>query len=142
MSWSADARTAGFTGGTPFRPIAPNAATHNVQAQQADPDSILNFYKAMLALRNTRGSIARGSFEHSFADGLVLGFERALGDERTLVLINYATATAEVKLAGLPARARLRALYPSWGAGASAGAAGAATLALPPQSVRVFDVRR
>ena len=29
MSWSADARTAGFTTGTLFRPVAPNAATHS-----------------------------------------------------------------------------------------------------------------
>ena len=52
---------AGFTRGTPFRPVAPNVATHNVQTQRADPGSILNFYRAMLALRNTRASIARGS---------------------------------------------------------------------------------
>ena len=29
-AWRADPRTAGFTTGTPFRPIAPNAATQNV----------------------------------------------------------------------------------------------------------------
>ena len=142
MSWTADVRGGGFTRGTPFRPIAPNVATNNVQAQARDPDSILNFYKAMLALRNTRPSIARGSFEHSFADGLVLGFERALGHERTLVLINYGTATAEAKVADLPPHARLRAAYPRWGAGAMADAGGGATLMLAPQSVRVLDVRR
>jgi alpha-amylase len=142
MSWTPDARTGGFTGGTPFRPIAPNVATNNAQTQSRDPQSILNFYKAVLALRNTRASIARGSFEHSFADGLVLGFERVLGSERTLVLINYGTATAEARLAGLPARTHLHTLYPRWGAAAAADAAGAASVTLAPQSVRVFDVRR
>ncbi len=142
MSWTPEARTAGFTTGTPFRPLAPNLATHNAQAQARDPDSVLNFYKAMLALRNTRPSIARGSFEHSFAEGLVLGFQRSLERERTLVLINYGTATAQVRLDSLPARARLRALYPAWAADTRADAAGAASLTLAPQSVRVFDLRR
>ena len=139
MSWT---HTGGFTTAKPFRPIAPNAATHNVQAQVRDPGSIFNFYKAMLALRNTRPSIARGSFERSFAHGLVLGFERVLGRERTLVLINYGTATAQARLAGLPARARLRAVFPTWGANPSVDAAGSLHVTLAPQSVRVFDVRR
>jgi alpha-amylase len=142
MSWTADARTGGFTTGTPFRPLAPNLATHNAATQLRDPASILNFYKTMLALRNTRPSIARGSFEHSFADGLVLGFERALGNQRTLVLINYGTATAEARVASLPARAHLRAVFPTHGAPATADAAGVAAIPLAPQSVRVFDVGR
>ena len=142
MSWTSDAHSGGFTTGTPFRPIAPNAATHNVQAQVRDPGSIYNFYKAMLGLRNTRPSIARGSFERSFAQGQVLGFERALDSERTLVLINYGTATATARLAGLPARARLRALFPTWGASAGADALGSVDVLLAPQSVRVFDLRR
>ena len=142
MSWTAEPRGAGFTTGTPFRPIAPNVATNNAQAQAHDPASILNFYKAMMALRNSRTSIARGSFEHAFADGLVLGFERRLGKERTLVLVNYATATAVASVTGLPARTRLRSAYPPHGASASAGAGGTATVTLAPQSVRVFDLGR
>ena len=142
MSWTADAGSGGFTAGTPFRPAAPNATTHNVQAQLYDPGSILNFYKAMLRLRNTRASVSRGSFERSFAHGQVLGFERALGDERTLVLINYGTATVSAAVTGLPARARLRALFPAWGAGASTDMAGKADVTLAPQSVRVFELRR
>jgi alpha-amylase len=141
MSWTADARGAGFTSGTPFRPIAPNAATNNAQAQMRDPASIFHFYKAMLALRNTRPSIARGSFEHSFADGLVLGFQRALGKERSLVLINYGTSTAQASVPQLKPGTQLRAAYPRWGAGAVAGADGSASVTLAPLSVRVFDLR-
>jgi alpha-amylase len=128
MSWTP---AGGFTTGKPFRPAAPNAATQNAESERARPDGIHAFYKAMLALRNNRPSIARGSFEHSFADGLVLGFQRRLGRETTLVLINYGTEAAAVTPPGLQGTT-LRPLYP-------AGAA--PTLRLPPLSVQVFDVK-
>jgi glycosidase len=139
MSWTGDPTRAGFTTGTPFRPVAPNVAAFNAQAQARDPDSILAFYRAMIGLRNTFASISRGRFEHGFADGLVLGYQRALGAERTLVLLNYGTEPATAWVRELPARARLQAVYPAGGR-AIADAQGVAEIALPPQSVRVYRV--
>jgi alpha-amylase len=144
MSWAPDTDNAGFTRGTPFRPVAPNVATHNARMQQRDPGSILAFYKAMLALRNGRPSIARGRYAHGFADGLVLGYQRVLGRERTLVLINYGEAEATPRVAQLPAGASLRQLHPQ-PAGAKpssmprrVGSDGVLATALPPQSVTVL----
>jgi len=134
MSWTGDTARAGFTTGAPFRPLAPNVSTHNAQSQQHDPQSIHAFYRSVLALRNTRPSIARGSFEHAFADGLVLGFQRRLGKERTLVLINYGRSEATVAVPGLAPRARLRTLHGRARAGAK--------FTLPPQSVQVFAIGR
>jgi glycosidase len=112
MSW--DTRPhAGFTKGTPFRAAAPNAASHNVLAQSAGTRSILRHYRDMLALRNAHTSIARGSWEHAFADGLIMGFQRALGSERTLVLINYGPSGREVALPGLSASAKAELLWAS-----------------------------
>jgi glycosidase len=135
MSWTPDPATGGFTRGTPFRPVAPNVTTNNVHSQRGDPQSIYHFYRAMLTLRNARPSIARGSFEHSFADGLVLGFQRRLGRERTLVLINYGEQTSRVEVPGVGRRATLRPVYPQ-GAVPRHGRA----LTLPPQSVHVYSV--
>jgi len=134
MSWRADG---GFTSGRPFRPHAPNVAAFNAEAQRRDPTSIHAFYKAMIGLRNARPSVARGSFEHSFADGAVLGFQRALGDERTLVLVNYGSTARRLRVAGLFASSQRAALYPARG-----GAQRGAFVTLPAQSVRVFDLRR
>ncbi len=142
MSWTADDRTAGFTRGTPFRPVAPNVATHNAAQQQADPGSLLSFYKSLIALRNTRPSIARGSFEHAFADGLVLGFQRALGNERTLVLINYGQTEVRIDNTLLPPQARLRPAFPAGAAALSADAQGRAALRVPARSVLVYDLSR
>jgi len=145
MGWTADPATAGFTTGQPFRPVAPNVAAHNVQSQQRDPASILNFYKAMLKLRNTLPSVAQGSFEGSFAQGLVLGFQRKWADDRhrehTVVLINYDKRPAAADMTSLPAGARLVSAHPAGGATATTVKAdGRATLLLAPQSVRVLVV--
>ena len=141
MSWSADARTAGFTTGTPFRPPSPNAASHNVAAQQRDPGSLFNFYKALIGLRNSLPSLARGSFERSFAQGLVAGWQRRWAGEHTVVLINYATAASPARIEGLPAGARLLSAYPAGSAQAArADAGGVATLLLAPQQLRVLRV--
>ena len=89
----------------------------------------------MIALRNTRPSIARGSFEHSFADGLMLGYQRRLDKQRALVLINYGREAKRVRLRGVTGTT-LAPLHP----------AGMASLRGPvitvaPRSVQVFDLR-
>ncbi|HYD81541.1 MAG TPA: alpha-amylase family glycosyl hydrolase [Paucimonas sp.] len=141
MSWSADPDNAGFTRGKPFRALAANAAAQNVAAQANDARSLLSFYKAMLALRNTRPSLARGSYEGAFAAGGVLGFRRKLAGETTLVLINYGTAAASAELDGLGANATLRALHPVDAGSVGADAAGQARIALAPQSVLVYSLQ-
>lgn len=145
-SWTADG---GFTTGTPFRPVAPNARTHNLEAQRRDPGSLWHFYRAMIGLRNVHASIRRGSFEHARADGMVAQWQRRAGAvegagdaDHTLTLINYGTAGASVEAQSLPPGARLQAAWPQHAAPATADAAGRATLYLAPQSVRVYTVRQ
>jgi len=143
LSWTADPAGGGFTSGKPFRPLAPNIATHNVQAQRREPGSIYSFYKTMIGLRNRLPSIARGSFEHGFAQDLVVGWQRRWGAERSLVLINYGSTAATVQLDHLPPRASLRSAYPAGGARATrADATGKASLLLAPQSLRVLLIRQ
>jgi alpha-amylase len=142
MSWSAGPGAGFTTSATPFRPISPNAATHNVQAAQADPGSLLHFYKALIGLRNELPSIARGSYERATVSGQALSFQRRLGREHSVVLVNYGTAPAEIRVRGLGAGRTLATAYPAEGASLEADAGGAATLTLPPQSVRVFVRRR
>ncbi|UXH76346.1 alpha-amylase family glycosyl hydrolase [Roseateles amylovorans] len=160
MSWEADGR--GFSTGTPFRPLSPNAASHNAQAQEADPTSLLHFYRTMLQLRNTLPSIARGRYEAPMAEGEVLAFQRAWKQERTLVVINYGREAATLTVPSLRPGTALQRLHPKDDAGrdstapaASAASAsltsssttrrspranskGEATLPLPPQSVQVY----
>lgn len=141
MSWTGDTRTAGFTSGNPYRALSANVASNNVAAQQADPQSLLSFYKAMLALRNGMAPLTRGSYEEARTNGSVFSFQRRAGAERALVVINYGTGPGTAELAGLPPGALLQSRYPAGAGDAAADAAGAASVSMAPQSVRVFDVR-
>jgi alpha-amylase len=141
MSWTPDARTGGFTTDTPFRAVAPNVASHNVQMQRQDPGSILHFYKAMIGLRNALPSIARGSYEAAFAQGLVAGWQRRLDGEHTVTLINYGSKAATVTVRQLPGRARLRSAWPQRAAAGRADRQGRWRITLAAQQLRVLVVQ-
>ena len=140
MSWTADPERGGFTSGTPFRAVAPNAKQQNVAAEVASPTSIHAFYKRMLKLRNTYPSLASGSYVGPFVQGKALGFQRTLGSETTLVVINYATRPANVRVSALPPRAQLTHAKGGRIAPVQANAQGFASVTLPAQSVQVFAV--
>jgi glycosidase len=141
MSWTSDAGNAGFTTGTPFRAVSANVATNNVAAQAADANSLLAHYKALIALRKSYPSLATGSYESPSTSGSVMSYQRGLGAERTLVVINYATtAAASVALAQLPANAVLTPVWPQGGADVLADATGNASIALAAQTATVYRV--
>ena len=50
MQWT-DGENAGFTAGTPWLKINPNYTDINVEAELADENSVLHFYKKLIALR-------------------------------------------------------------------------------------------
>lgn len=137
MSWTGDPERAGFTTGTPFREVAKNAATHNVADQEGDPDSLLAFYRSMIALRNDHESLSTGDFTSLQADE-VLAFLRASASETSLVVLNYGPEARAVTLdAGLPDRAWER-VYPGDGAELTADGEGRVAIDAGPRSVQVF----
>jgi alpha-amylase len=141
MSWSSNTADAGFTSGTPFRALSANVGANNVAAQVADPNSLLSFYKALIALRTSRPSLMRGDYLAPGVAGRVLSYRRTLGAETTLVVFNYDRTDLSAAVSGLPASATLRRLWPQGGADAIADALGAASIALPRQSFAVFAVQ-
>ena len=64
MQWNG-APHAGFTTGIPWNPIPPTYNTYNVAAELKDPNSILNWYKHLLALRHTDRGAARRRLHRS-----------------------------------------------------------------------------
>ncbi|MBI5258424.1 MAG: alpha-amylase [Burkholderiales bacterium] len=139
MSWTADAASAGFSAGQPFRALSPNRATHNVAAALQDPGSLLAFYKAMLSLRRHVAPIARGSYEAPQVQGTAFAFQRKLGEQHALVLINYGREATTLRVAGLGAHAAWSNEHPAGGAPSRADAEGTIHFALAPQSVRVLQ---
>ncbi len=141
MRWAADSSNAGFTTGTPYRVVSGNVATQNVAAEDADPASLLNFYRAMLALRNTRVSIRDGAYVRPQVSGHVISYQRQSAGETTLVVINYDTASANVTIGGLAANATLHALFPATGiADLATDGSGTVTFMPGPQRILALDV--
>ena len=141
MPWTANTANAGFTSGTPYRALPANVANANVQAQAADPSSLLAHYKALMALRKASPAIALGAYVAPFVTGQAMGFQRTLGAERVLVLLNYGSAAASLDVGALPAGASLAPAFPTGVAAASADNAGHARIDMPALAVRVFQVK-
>ncbi|MGC9523139.1 MAG: DUF3459 domain-containing protein, partial [Anaerolineae bacterium] len=101
---------AGFTapGVTPWLPVSEDYERVNVAAQRRDPTSTLSLYRRLLALRRERPPLHRGDF--AFVPGMpddVLAYTRQAGDDRALVVINFADEARTVDLSAVGAAARL-----------------------------------
>ena len=140
MSWTASSANAGFSTGIPYRSLSANAGSFNVQSQSADPNSLHAFYRAMIGLRSALPAIAQGAYENPVVAGSAWGFQRRLGTQRSLVLINYGTSPETLPLAGLPAGATLTAAWPAGAGGLSVDSSGMLAATLDAQSVRVYTV--
>ncbi len=79
MQWTSAAPNAGFTDPTvtPWLPVPPSARTVNVEAESAQRESLLNFYKQLLKLRHTEPALLFGSYVGLTPDDpAVFSFER------------------------------------------------------------------
>jgi alpha-glucosidase len=106
MQWTAGPG-AGFTTGRAWLPFAPDAAERNVEAQRADPGSLLHLYRDLLALRRATPALARGSYRPLPAPAGVFAFERQAGASRARVALNFGARARRIDLADGAARASL-----------------------------------
>lgn len=94
MQWS-DAPNAGFTTGEPWFCVNDNYRRINVQAQEADPDSILNFYRALIRFRRENPVALYGDYrEHYPRDKSLYVYERRYEGTRLLVICAFGTEGA------------------------------------------------
>ena len=88
MQWDASAN-AGFSAATPWLPVHDDYTQVNVEAESADPDSPLSWYRKLAALRAERDELVAGSFEELMADDeQVYAFRRQGEDHAAVVLAN------------------------------------------------------
>jgi alpha-amylase len=146
MSWTADAATAGFTTGTPFRKPTNNIATHNVAVEQGEPGSLLTFYTTLINLRKSDPALSMGLYQVVPVDtmtGNPLAFVRRYGSQATLVVLNYAnTATSlSLSLGQDFASATFDGVYPAGSGGASADTQGKLVVSAPALGVLIYRTR-
>ncbi len=88
MQWN-DTPNAGFTKGIPWLPIPMTYQTHNVESEKKDPNSILNFYKNLLALRHTNPALLDGDYiALNPDDANVFSYLRSYKGQAVLVVLN------------------------------------------------------
>ena len=104
MQWNAG-ENAGFTSGAPWLPVHRNHDRINVATQSAEPGSLLNLTRRLIALRNGSPALRRGAWI-PVANGSrgALAYLRELGTEQKLVALNFRNRAVTVPLpAALPA---------------------------------------
>ena len=86
VQWSSE-ENAGFTTGTPWFPVNKNYTEINVAAQEGDPDSLLNFYRSLLAFRKEHPVALYGDYvEHFKKDKEFYVYERNYLSRKLLVI--------------------------------------------------------
>lgn len=89
MQWDAT-ENAGFTDGAPWIGVSPNYPAVNVERAMADENSILHFYRRLIALRAGSETLKYGDFHMLLPDDPhVFAYERSLRGERVIVCCNF-----------------------------------------------------
>ncbi|WP_373328677.1 alpha-glucosidase [Cronobacter turicensis] len=95
MQWDASPY-AGFSTHEPWLKVNPNYEMINVESQQHDPHSVLNFYRQMIHLRKREPALIYGRYETALDDHeQIYAYRRVLGDEQLVVLCNFSGKAAE-----------------------------------------------
>lgn len=90
MQWNGE-KYAGFSGAKPWFYVNSNYKKINVETEEKDPYSILNFYRKCLKLRKDNDVFLWGSYKEYFkGHPFLYVYERAYKDKRMLVVCSFA----------------------------------------------------
>lgn len=98
MVWEQSNLNGGFSEGTPWLPVSPVHLQTSVAEQTEDPGSMLNHYKAVIALRHAYPALARGSHHDIANEGDVLRFTRSLENADIFCAFNLSDDPATITL--------------------------------------------
>lgn len=100
MQWTGE-ENAGFTAGTPWLRVNSNYTAINVEKETIDPNSVLNFYKKLIALRKDpeyKETVVYGALEPFMEDRHNLMAYYRKRDKTLLVVGNYQWDEQEITL--------------------------------------------
>lgn len=101
MQWN-DGENAGFTAGKPWLKVNANYKDINVACQEKDRDSVLNYYRRLLAVRKSseyREVFTYGEFAPVYEDTeSVMAYYRTDGEKRILIAGNFGKDAMELEL--------------------------------------------
>ncbi len=99
MQWD-DSEHAGFTTATPWIKVTENFRSGiNVAAQEMNKNSVLHYFRKMVAVRKTHLGLIYGAYKLLLEDSEeVYSYTRELEEERHLILLSFSTEQVRVKL--------------------------------------------
>lgn len=98
VQWD-DSANAGFTSGTPWLAVNPNAGTVNAKQAVEDEDSVFHYYRKLIQLRHELPVIVNGRFELLLEeDERIFAYTRTLDARQLLVLANFSDEEQSVPL--------------------------------------------
>ncbi len=104
MQWTGE-KGAGFTSSKAWMKINPEYTTVNAEAEAKNPNSVLSFYKKLIAFRKGNEIIRDGEYkEYSPNNGNVYAYERSLGNKRYIIVCNFKNKTVNYNAVDMGAR--------------------------------------
>ena len=98
MQWNTTPN-AGFTKGKPWLPVPASYKTYNVATESKNPDSVLNTYKHVIALRRSEPALLTGSYTAINSDDPnVLAYLRKENDDTVVVALNMSNTPQKLNL--------------------------------------------
>lgn len=98
VQWN-DSDHAGFTSGTPWIEVNSNYPEINAEKERRDPNSVLNYYKSLIALRKQNPIMIYGDYQPLLEEHeQVYAYVRHWENQRWLVLLNFSQESADVQL--------------------------------------------
>jgi len=95
MQWD-DSENSGFSKGKPWLGINGNYKYINYASQKNNQDSILNFYKSLIALRKNNDCLVYGEFIPVYADTNIIIYQRKLEKETYTIALNFSSRNARI----------------------------------------------
>lgn len=97
MQWNTSTN-AGFSTAKPWNPVGPRYQQYNVATEQKDPNSILNWYQKVIALRRSNPALLEGKYiPLNEDDSDVLAYLRSYKGQNVLVVLNMSGDQHKVK---------------------------------------------
>jgi len=103
FQWT-DGADAGFTSGVPWQAINSNFQEFNVEVEEQDTDSLLQWYKRLIKMRNQTPALRRGTHDPlTCSSSSVMAFIRTHEQQKVLCLANTSPGSlSNLTVAGLP----------------------------------------
>lgn len=100
MQWNTS-KNAGFTNGKPWLPVHSDFKACNVEIEEKNPDSVLNFYRKLIALRNSSEILLNGDYKELYPESEeIYMFSRSLGGKKLIIAVNFTTHDVKLPISG------------------------------------------